>query len=53
MTATPDVTTSKFPPTAHARIGNHLRRMYDDLADEPVPDKFLEILADLESKEKK
>jgi len=29
-------------------IGKHLRAHYDDLVNEPVPDKFMELLAQLE-----
>lgn len=33
-------------------LGRHLRAMFDDLANEPVPDKFVQLLQDLENKEK-
>lgn len=36
----------------HATLGRHLRGMFDDVARAPVPDKFLELLQNLESKEK-
>jgi Anti-sigma factor NepR len=29
-------------------IGKHLRAIYDDVINEPVPDRFLELLAQLE-----
>jgi hypothetical protein len=29
-------------------IGKHLRAHYDDLVNEPVPDKFMELLEQLE-----
>ena len=29
-------------------IGKHLRAHYDDIVNEPVPDKFMELLAKLE-----
>jgi hypothetical protein len=35
-----------------AALGRHLRAMFDDLANEPVPDKFAQLLQDLENKEK-
>jgi hypothetical protein len=30
------------------RIGDHLRAMYDDLMQQPVPDRFVELLNRLE-----
>jgi hypothetical protein len=33
-------------------LGRHLRAMFDDVANEPVPDKFVQLLQDLENKEK-
>lgn len=35
-----------------ATLGRHLRGMFDDVARSPVPDKFLELLKNLETKEK-
>lgn len=35
-----------------AALGRQLRAMYDDIASEPVPTRFLELLDALESKEK-
>jgi Anti-sigma factor NepR len=34
-----------------AQIGHKLKAMYDELAKEPIPDKFLELLRKLEGKE--
>lgn len=31
-----------------SRIGDHLRAMYDDLMQQPVPDRFAELLSRLE-----
>ena len=31
-----------------AQIGDHLRAMYDDLMNQPVPDRFAELLGRLE-----
>jgi hypothetical protein len=31
-----------------ARIGDHLRAMYDDLMQQPVPDRFADLLGQLE-----
>ncbi|GJD48822.1 hypothetical protein OPKNFCMD_1548 [Methylobacterium crusticola] len=30
------------------RIGSHLRAMYDDLMQQPIPDRFIDLLANLE-----
>ena len=35
-----------------ATLGRHLRLMFDDVARSPVPDKFLELLQNLDAKEK-
>lgn len=35
-------------PRIQHEIGKHLRAHYDDLVSEPVPDKFMELLAKLE-----
>jgi len=32
--------------TMSKKIGSHLRDMYDDLVNEPVPDDFLKLLSD-------
>ena len=32
------------------RIGDHLRAMYDDLIQQPVPDRFVELLNRLEKR---
>ncbi|HEX8666110.1 MAG TPA: NepR family anti-sigma factor [Beijerinckiaceae bacterium] len=32
------------------RIGDHLRAMYDDLVQQPVPDRFVELLSRLEKR---
>jgi Anti-sigma factor NepR len=32
------------------RIGDHLRAMYDDLMQQPVPDRFVELLNRLEKR---
>jgi Anti-sigma factor NepR len=33
------------------RIGDHLRAMYDDLMQQPVPDRFVDLLSRLEGGE--
>jgi hypothetical protein len=35
-----------------AQIGRLLRDVFTDVADEPVPDRFVMLLAELESKDK-
>ena len=35
-------------PRVQTEIGKHLRAVYDDVINEPVPDRFLELLAQLE-----
>ncbi len=39
------------PPAAdvHAYIGRQLRAVYDDVAKQPVPDRFLELMKQLET----
>jgi hypothetical protein len=38
----------KMDPRIQREIGKHLRAHYDDVINEPVPEKFLELLAELE-----
>ena len=35
-------------PDLQAHIGRHLRAVFDEVAREPVPDRFLQLLKDLE-----
>lgn len=35
-----------------SQIGKRLKSMYDEVAQEPVPDKFMDLLASLERAEK-
>ena len=37
-------------PPVHDMIGTRLRDYYDDVARQPVPDRFVELLKQLESK---
>jgi hypothetical protein len=62
MTQRWDVTVSEEKPTEKARairarqraIGRELRRMYDDVAQEAVPDDFMDLLRQIdEAGEKK
>jgi Anti-sigma factor NepR len=44
----------RIDPRIQREIGKHLRAHYDDVVNEPVPDKFIELLRQLErSVEKK
>ena len=38
----------KLPADARAMIGAHLRRMYDNVVSEPIPDRFTLLLDQLE-----
>ena len=38
----------KLDRTTQTRIGDQLRAMYDDLMQQPVPDRFAQLLAQLE-----
>ena len=33
---------------AHALIGRHLRSIYDDVLNQPIPDRFIDLLQKLE-----
>jgi Anti-sigma factor NepR len=37
-----------LPPNLQAHIGRHLRAMFDEVAREPIPDRLLQLLKDLE-----
>jgi hypothetical protein len=39
--------------TAQALIGRHLKTMYREIAEEPVPSRFLELLDELERREER
>ncbi len=39
----------KLDSTSQKRIGDQLRAMYDDLMQQPVPDRFAELLGRLDS----
>jgi hypothetical protein len=53
----PEKLSSSSEPTleraVQERIGDHLRAMYDDLMQQPVPDRFAELLSRLETKGEK
>jgi hypothetical protein len=38
-------------PSVQKAIGNRLRAYYDSVAQEPVPDRFIELLKQLDEKE--
>jgi len=42
-----------LPTEAHGRIGRHLRKVYEDLLAEPMPDKFGKLLDQLAKSEEK
>ncbi|MEQ9315852.1 MAG: NepR family anti-sigma factor [Henriciella sp.] len=50
----PDKDASRATKVRQKRIGDQLRRLYDDVTKEPVPDEFLQLLeqADHSSKKK-
>ena len=50
----PDAEADRSRRVRQKRIGDQLRRLYDDVTSEPVPDEFLSLLeqADKFSKEK-
>jgi len=41
---------ARLAPNAQANIGSLLRAMYDSALHEPVPDRFLELLRQMEAK---
>lgn len=43
--------TVAIAPEAQDRIGHQLRAVYNEVLAEPVPDRFLQLLAELERKE--
>jgi hypothetical protein len=44
----PEIAAPQIDPRVQLEIGKHLRAHYDDIVNEPVPDKFMELLAKLE-----
>ncbi len=40
-------------PLIQSQIGKHLRAVYDDVVNEPVPDRFIELLEQLEASAQK
>jgi hypothetical protein len=49
----PDAKTAKLSRDVQARLGQQLRAMYDEVVGQGVPDRFAELLNQLESDEKK
>ncbi len=41
-----------LPPDIQDKIGQQLRAIYDEVADKPIPDKFVQLLKELKDKEK-
>jgi hypothetical protein len=46
----PSETEPSLDRAVQSRIGDHLRAMYDELLQQPVPDRFQELLAKLDDK---
>lgn len=42
----------KLDDAAQALIGQHLKAIYGEIVQQPVPDRFLELLEELERKER-
>ncbi|ACL59269.1 NepR family anti-sigma factor [Methylobacterium nodulans] len=38
--------------TTQGRIGSHLRAMYDELMQQPIPERFVDLLAELDRSRK-
>ena len=52
LTSNKDVHPKFIDRKLQATLGRHLRGMFDDVVRSPVPDKFLELLKNLDTKEK-
>lgn len=44
---------SALDPQIQAEIGRHLRDIYQAVLEQPVPERFVDLLADLEQQERK
>ena len=42
---------SSFP--VHEHVGRHLKALFDEVTSQPVPDKFIELLEELERKQER
>jgi hypothetical protein len=42
----------KLDESAQTLIGHHLKAVYREIVDQPIPDQFLKLLEDLERKER-
>jgi Anti-sigma factor NepR len=42
----------KLDESAQALIGHHLKAVYSEIVEQPIPDQFLKLLEDLERKER-
>lgn len=51
-TSGPPSSGGELDPRIDALIGSKLRSYYDDLMQQPVPDRILDLLAQLDAKEK-
>lgn len=43
--------TSALDPRQQATLGAHLKAVYDEIVSQPLPERFLSLLAQLETKE--
>lgn len=48
-----DVKTAKLGREVQARLGQQLRAVYDDVVNQGVPDRFAELLKQLDNKDNK
>ncbi len=48
-----DAVKPKIEPHIQQHLGSTLKKLYQGLLNDPVPDKFIRLLAELEIKEKK
>lgn len=46
--SSPEDEMPRIDPRVQREIGKHLRAHYDDVINEPVPEKFIELLKELE-----
>jgi hypothetical protein len=51
--ARPPVTEAGLERDVQAHLGRQLRALYDEVASQPVPDRFLKLLEQLEQREAK
>jgi hypothetical protein len=52
-TTPPDMESEKPVPPSYDWLGPSLRRMYDEVLNEPIPDSFVDLLQQLYDRQKK